>query len=113
MSTPHPSHVRRNTNIEIDVEHTPFAHKYLFKRPVVKEHHVGSYSSSISLQRTRSNHTGFTIPEDEEENDESSGRIDNPMVEKRRFELFIDLIWVGIIGNLVSKRAKSAFALLL
>ena len=106
MSTPPASHVRRNTNIENNVETTPFAHKYLFKRPVVKEHHVSSYSNSISLQHTRSSHTGFTIPEDEEENEASNGRIDNPMVEKRRFELFIDLIWVGIIGNLVSRPIK-------
>lgn len=55
----------------------------------------------MSLQNTRSSHTGFTIPGEEDEEDESNGHIDNPMVEKRRFELFIDLIWVGIVGNLV------------
>ncbi len=100
--TPLSSHARRSTNLAADVETTPFAHKYLFKRPMVKVHHHSSHSSSISLQNTRSSHTGFTIPGDEnEEEDETNGHIDNPMVEKRRFELFIDLIWVGIIGNLV------------
>ena len=97
------SHVRRSTNLQEDVETTPFAHKYLFKRPVVKEHHMNSHGNVISLQHTSSSHTGYTIPEDEE-GEEYNGHIDNPMVEKRRFELFIDLLWVGIIGNLVSKR---------
>ena len=41
------------------------------------------------------------IPGEEDEENEVNGHIDNPMVEKRRFELFIDLIWVGIVGNLV------------
>lgn len=97
---PHASHVRRNTNIETDIETTPFAHRYLFKRPRVKEHLTRSDSSSLILQNTVSSHTGFTIPG--EENTSSEG-IDNPNVEKRRFELFIDLIWVGIIGNIVSR----------
>ena len=66
---------------------------------------MSSYSSSISLQHMRSSHTGLSIPEDEANGEGNNGHIDNPMVEKRRFELFIDLIWVGIIGNLVSRQA--------
>lgn len=110
MSIPHASHVRRNTNIEIDSQVRPFAHRYLFKRPVLKEH-LASFSGSINLQQTRSSHTGFAISG--EENEESGEVIDNPMVEKRRFELFIDLIWVGIIGNLVSTESRDLFFSLL
>ena len=106
MSAPLASHVRRNTNIEMDAETTPFAHRYLFKRPVVKEHLASSYDSSLNLQHARSSHTGFTIPGEENESGEG---INNPMVEKRRFELFIDLIWVGIIGNIVSESPRESY----
>ena len=102
---PHASHVRRATNLATDIETTPFAHRYLFKRPRVKEHLTRSDSSSLTLQNTVSSHTGFTIPG--EENTSGEG-IDNPNVEKRRFELFIELIWVGIIGNIVSRSANSS-----
>lgn len=83
----------------MDVETAPFAHRYLFKRPRIKEHSALSHSSYLNLQHTHSSHTRFAIPGEEQTSGEG---IDNPMVEKRRFELFIDLIWVGIIGNLVS-----------
>ena len=105
MSSPIRSNVRRATNLETDIETTPFAHKYLFKRPRIKEH-ASSYSGTLNLQHSHSSHTGFTIPG--EENTSGEG-IDNPMVEKRRFELFVDLIWVGIIGNIVSQLPYVAF----
>ena len=96
--------IRRQTRLE-DVEYTPFAHRYLIKRPVVKD--VGD-SRDISLQTTRNSGNG---PDDAQRGpiSESAGRIDNPMVEKRRFELFIDLIWVGIIGNLAEHYSEQAF----
>lgn len=89
-------------------EYNPFAHKYLIKRPVIKDYL--SNSRSISLQNTRTNQENGQVVElavgSEGEGDHS---IDNPMVEKHRFELFIDLIWVGIIGNLTDHYSEQAF----
>ena len=102
-------HARRQTNIlddSPDIETTPFKHKYLIKRPVMKEQFSYSTSTGISLQNTRSSQTGLVSPPNHHKPSEG---IDNPMVEKRRFELFIDLIWVGMIGNLAAHFSDQAF----
>lgn len=110
-----PSLRRRVTNLE-EVETNPFKHKYLLKRPKTHE------SEPVSRVISRASLSGFG---------ENETHIDNPVVEKRksvnlpttfppfnrmstwtgRFELFIDLIWVGIIGNLAEHFSDQAYNL--
>lgn len=98
--------VRSGTSIE-DSESTPYAHKYLVKRPIIKEH-LSTISSNLRLQP--SNHGGapaITAPLSPDSTNEAA---DNHILEKRRFELFIDLIWVGIIGDLADTFSDEAFS---
>ena len=118
---------RSQTNLE-EVETTPFAHKYMLKRPRLRQ---ASNTDSIDLS-TSTSHNGHgasngmargTPPSSSQEL-----TIDNPAVEKReffhskcqtrrlrgllllgRFELFIDLIWAGIISNLAEHFSDQAF----
>lgn len=92
--------LRRDT-VLADAENKPFAHRYLIKRPAIK---IDPNSSrDISLQNTQSDSNSHAVEVD------PAIRIDNPMVEKKRFELFIDLIWVGIVGNLAEHYSEQAF----
>ena len=119
---------RSRTDLQ-EVETTPFAHKYLLKRPRMMQR---STTSSISLTNTLSRRT-TPIPLNAPAHDRHPSlpegpNIDNPAVEKRkylgrpshgpakwlnvgRFELFIDLIWVGIISNLAERFSDAAFSL--
>ena len=99
------SFVRRDTNLG-EVETSTFSQRYLIKRPVLKI--VPSNSTSISLQNTRQNDQA--ADPDDEIRPETAGEAEQTMVEKRRFELFIDLIWVGIIGNLADHYSEQAFS---
>ncbi|KAL8711151.1 MAG: hypothetical protein Q9220_004296 [cf. Caloplaca sp. 1 TL-2023] len=90
-----------------DTEISPYAHRYIIKRPVIKEN-ISHSDSHLRLQTT----TSDTLPvagtsSDQDPKDVS---VNNPIVEKRRFELFIDLIWVGIIGNLADSFSDEAFS---
>ena len=119
---------RSQTDLQ-EVETTPFAHKYLLKRPRMLQR---STTSSISLTNTVSHRTTPISPNAPAHGRHSSlpegPQIDNPAVEKRkcivrpskglaewldlgRFELFIDLIWVGIISNLAERFSDEAFDL--
>ena len=90
-------------------ESTPFSHKHLLRRPRTHERLSASQAIGLSAQ----------------EDDDT--RVDDPAAEKRRlnpsrtsltqiyaiagrFELFIDLIWVGVIGNLAESFSDEAFA---
>ncbi|KAL8836301.1 MAG: hypothetical protein Q9170_002974 [Blastenia crenularia] len=92
--------VCRMTSAE-DSEITPYRHLYLIKRPVIKET-VSRTSSNLNLQPSNNGITSSP--------DNYNDAIDNPILEKRRFELFIDLIWVGIIGNLADSFRDEAFS---
>lgn len=119
---------RSQTDLE-EVITTPFAHKYLLRRPRMLQH-TTSTTNSIGLNTTVS-HGGPPNPSNGTAHDRhlslpEGQEIDNPVVEKResisteprnlteglnldRFELFIDLIWVGIIGNLAEHFSDQAF----
>ncbi|KAL8685500.1 MAG: hypothetical protein Q9218_007723 [Villophora microphyllina] len=83
--------VRSETTLEA-AEENPFAHKYLLKRP--KTHEQTPAASRI-----------LSPAEDTAE----KNRVGDLAVERRRFELFIDLIWVGIIGNIAENFSDEAF----
>ncbi|KAL8950369.1 MAG: hypothetical protein Q9222_003586 [Ikaeria aurantiellina] len=98
--------IRRETSLE-DTEISPYAHKYIIKRPVIKEY-ISHSNSNLHLRPTDSDTlpgagTSFSP-------DSKDVTVDNPIVEKRRFELFIDLIWVGIVGNLAENFSEEAFS---
>ena len=96
--------LRRDTNLH-NTEVAPFQHKYLIRRPAFQTQ--SNDSRSISLHNTRSrNGEPFNA---DPTNTDGTGPVDNPMVEKRRLELFIDLIWVGIIGNLAEHFSEQSF----
>lgn len=109
-------HLLRRDTLITDTETSPFSHKFLIRRPVIKEHF-----SSTSTSSTIANGTTTTSPSHHELQHSltpgaptPTGCIkdeenDNPWLEKRRFELFIDLTWVGIIGNLADNFNSEAF----
>lgn len=72
---------RSQTNVE-GVETTPFAHKYLQKRPRMRQRSTSDPSSARGLTE------GLNLG---------------------RFQIFSDLNWVGIIGNLAQNFSDHAF----
>ena len=98
--------LRRETDI-LEAEVSPFQHRYLIKRPVIKDYL--SSSRPISLQNIRVNRRNGSDGPVESFNGDGPNESGSPIVENRRFELFIDLIWVGIIGNLAEHYSEQAF----
>ncbi|KAL6716109.1 hypothetical protein ACLMJK_005675 [Lecanora helva] len=81
--------IRRQTNLE-HAEASLTSHSYLLRKPRTHE------------------------PTDDSLNPQTSGENEvegvNPIRERRRFELFIDLIWVGIVANLADHFSEQAFS---
>lgn len=78
-----------------------FSHKYLIKRPAITRH-PGCENTSIQLNASKARSNGAQVIEQE-------AALAHPITSKRRLELFIDLIWVGIIGNLAENFAEGAY----
>ncbi|KAI4251470.1 MAG: hypothetical protein LQ352_004832 [Teloschistes flavicans] len=83
--------VRRGTNLEA-AEANPFAHNYLLRRPQTHELQPAAARILSPLEAA-----------------EEKNRVRDLAIERRRFELFIDLIWVGIIGNIAENFSEVAF----
>lgn len=85
------------------VESRPFRHAHVLRRPHTMQHYnsrEGS-SSSASLSKTESN--GSKVSRE--------GRsTDNVLVQLARIDLFIDLIWVGIVANLSATLGEQLFS---
>ena len=86
-----------------DAETVEFSHKHLIRRPAVRE--IQSESSSIQPQASH-----VTTQSSNLQGEVALNPLSNPWAEKRRFELFIDLTWVGIIGNIADNFAEEAFS---
>ncbi|KAL8733483.1 MAG: hypothetical protein Q9166_002110 [cf. Caloplaca sp. 2 TL-2023] len=91
-------HPPRDTYRRSDI--TPYKDKYLVKRPITNGH-ISTPSSSLQLQLSSVDSPAVTT--------NRTCYRDNPMLEKLRFELFIYLIWVGIIGKLAEAFSEEAF----
>lgn len=102
--------IHRETSLQ-DSEYSHHHHKWLVKRPIIKEYHSSRNASSLHLQSLRHEDSpalaGMPCADSHNPKDED---FDNPLLAKRRFELFIDLIWVGIIGNLADSFSEEAFS---
>lgn len=75
-----------------------FSNKYLIKRPVIIEYPTPQ-ETAIELNSSHAGNNSYQPAADRH-------AITNPITNKRRLELFIDLIWVGIIGNLAENLPK-------
>ena len=93
--------IRTQTFLE-DAETYVFSHKHLIKRPAARE--IKSESSSVQLQ------SHVTTRSSDLPGEVALNPFTKPWAEERRFELFIDLIWVGIIGNIADSFAEEAFS---
>lgn len=94
---------RNRTNLEDTVaDSRPFRHAHVLRRPHAMQHYnsrEGS-SSSASLGKTESNNSNVS----------REGRsTDNVLVQLARVDLFIDLIWVGIVANLSATLGEQMF----
>jgi len=94
---------RSRTNFE-KVESRPFSHAQLIKRPrALHFHSIGDEEEKTPASHVTSNTTSNDAEEPEQENSEDIPRL------LARIDLFVDLIWVGIIANLSETFAQQAF----
>ena len=105
--------IRRETDLG-EAQVTPFAHRYLVRKPRSHQQHLPNHAVF---------HSGLGGPNGQLENSSGEKRTssyESPRPQswisptdscicKGRFELFIDLIWVGIIGNLAGSFSEHAF----
>lgn len=97
----------RRSTVLVDAEESHHKRHALFKRPRIAE--PPSEGTSFQLSNNLPTHH-VTSNESAVSTASQSAPIYNPIVEKRRFELFIDLIWVGIIGQLSETFSEDAYS---
>jgi low temperature requirement protein LtrA len=96
---------RNRTNLDdVYIETRPFRHAHVLRRPRAMQHYNSSsaISSSSSL---------FRKTESRDSDDAREGRsTDNVQVQLARVDLFIDLVWVGIVANLSGTFGEQSFS---
>lgn len=104
------SHSKKNqTNLdEVIVDTRARRHAAIFQRPhaVLFETHDDSNESGVAItSRTSSNTSSQKDAKDSEER--STGNVAKQL---RRLDLFVDVLWVGIIANLSGTFGEQAFS---
>lgn len=102
---------RHRTNMnDIRVESRAFHHAQVFRRPRALQYRSLDDDSPISPVTTRSRTSTVSSRAGTNTDDETEERsTDNLAKQRGRLDLFVDLIWVGIIANISDNFGKQAF----
>ncbi|KAI9858344.1 MAG: hypothetical protein M1824_004365 [Vezdaea acicularis] len=99
---------RAKTNYEdVEVEDRHFSHKYMIRRPRALQYTL--HGRLIRLASNTPSEHGSSHGGGGGGSDTSLRSTDNAATQRARLDLFIDLIWVGIIGNIAEHYSTQAF----
>lgn len=102
---------RHRTNLnDIEIESRAFRHAQMFRRPKALHYRSLDDDSPISPATTRSRISTVSSRTSSNTEDEGEERsTDNLPKQRSRLDLFVDLIWVGIIANISENFGTQAF----
>ncbi|KUJ19158.1 uncharacterized protein LY89DRAFT_683088 [Mollisia scopiformis] len=91
---------RQRTNLdEVEVDERSFKHAHIIRRPHALQHFHQEHRPKERLVRSDSASSG----------EGEQRATDNFLVQLTRLDLFIDLIWVGIVANISATFSEQAF----
>lgn len=103
--------LRRGTFVTTDSR--TFHHAFIIKRPqALQFYHPEISGPSTTLEKQLSRRVGrapSTTSNESSTDSQKEDRSDNAIKQFQRVDLFIDLIWVGIIANLSASFGEQAF----